>query len=199
MAKKIRKTDIESFTAPSRGARVDKDRRLIAACRCGMVAFEAIGAPIVSVACYCASCQEAGRRLEALPAVPRVLDADGGTGFILYRKDRVRCVRGEANLEAHRLQPNSPTRRVTATCCNAAMFLEFSKGHWLSLYRDRFSGGAPPLEMRTMTADRREGVAFDDDVPSYATHSGKFMWKLLAAWVAMGLRTPEVVSVQEAR
>jgi hypothetical protein len=94
-------------------------------------------------------------------------------------------------MEARRLKPESPTRRMVATCCNSAMFLDFTKGHWLTLYRDRLPA-LPPLEMRVMTADRREGVVLPEDVPNYATHSGKFMWKLLAAWVPMGFRTPKV-------
>jgi len=41
-----------------------------ARCACGGVEYEAIGAPITSVVCYCASCQEAGRAFEKLPAAP---------------------------------------------------------------------------------------------------------------------------------
>jgi hypothetical protein len=72
------------------------------------------------------------------------------------------------------------------------MFLDFTKGHWLTMYRNRFPDGAAPIEMRLMTRDRRSGVELADDVPNYAGHSGKFMWKLLAAWVAMGFRSPEI-------
>jgi hypothetical protein len=46
-----------------------------------------------------------------------------------------------------------------------------------------------------MTADRREDVVLPDNTPNYATHSGKFMGKLLAAWVRMGFRTPKVEGV----
>jgi hypothetical protein len=161
-------------------------------CRCGAVEFEAIGKPIVTAACYCASCQEAGAGIERLVEAPPVLEADGSTSFVLHRKDRIRCTRGGERLEDHRLSPAAPTRRVVATCCNSAMFLEFSKGHWLSLYRNRVSGNAPSLEMRVMTRDRREGVMLSDDLPSYETHSGKFMWRLLTAWAAMGFRVPPV-------
>ncbi len=105
-------------------------------CRCGAVEFEAAGKPIMTAACYCASCQEAGAGIERLPDASPVLEADGGTNFVLHRKDRIRCVKGGERLEDHRIRPDSPTRRVVATCCNSAMFLEFSKGHWLSLYRE---------------------------------------------------------------
>ena len=73
------------------------------------------------------------------------------------------------------------------------MFLEFTNGHWLSLYSARVpSKDQPPLEMRTMTNDRRAGVELDDTVPSIKTHSAKFMARLLGAWVAMGFRTPKI-------
>ncbi len=165
---------------------------LTASCRCGAVAFDVVGAPIVCAACYCESCQEAGRRIEQIADAPPVLGADGGTDFILHRKDRVLCVKGGEKLQEHRLKPGSTTRRMVAGCCNSAMFLEFSQGHWLSLYRGRLSEGAPPLEMRVMTKNRRAGVELDAAVPSYATHSAKFMWRLLSAWAAMGFRVPKV-------
>jgi hypothetical protein len=99
---------------------------------------------------------------------------------------------GQEYLEERRLKPDSPTRRVVATCCNSAMFLDFTKGHWLSMLRNRFPAGAPPLEMRLMTKERRAGVELADDLPNYSGHSGKFMLKLLAAWIAMGFRRPEI-------
>jgi hypothetical protein len=46
--------------------------------------------------------------------------------------------------------------------------------------------------MRVMTKERRVGVALADDVPNYGGHSGKFMLKLIAAWMAMGFRRPEI-------
>src|SRR5260221_3493984 len=167
-------------------------KRLSATCQCGNVRFAAGGPPILTGACYCKSCQEAGRRLEQLASAPPVLDPDSGTALILYRKDRVQCASGQEYLEEHRLKPDSPTRRVVAACCNSAMFLDFTKGHWLSMYRNRFPTGTPPLEMRLMTKERRVGVELADDLPNYSGHSGKFMLKLIAAWIAMGLRRPEI-------
>jgi hypothetical protein len=164
-----------------------------ASCACGRVAFEADGAPIVSAVCYCESCQKAGQRLEALPGAARMLEEDGGTSFVLLRKDRVRCMRGQEALREHRLKPDSATRRVVAACCNSAMFLEFQNGHWLSVYARRIPAeDRPPLDMRVMTADRRAGVPFADGLPSYRKHSGRFMWRLLSAWAAMGFRAPKV-------
>lgn len=167
-------------------------QHLSATCRCGKTKFETVGAPILTVACYCADCQEAGTRLEQLPAAPPVCDPDGATDYVLYRKDRVLCASGEALLEEHRLKPDSPTRRVIATCCNSAMFLDFEKGHWLTMYRSRFPADAPPIEMRAMTKYRRAGDELAGDVPSYKGHSVKFMARLLAPWIAMGFRTPVI-------
>ena len=167
-------------------------KSLTASCRCGAVVLEAVGAPIVHAACYCASCQQAGGRIEQMPEAPPVLDADGGTDFVLYRKDRVRCLQGGERMQEHRLKPGSPTRRMVAACCNSAMFLDFTKGHWLTLYRARLSGPVPPLEMRIMTADRREGVVLPEDLPNYPAHAGKLMARLLAAWALMGFRRPQV-------
>jgi hypothetical protein len=167
-------------------------KRLSALCQCGKVKLEAVGRPILTGSCYCTSCQEAGRRFEQLASAPPVLNPDGGTDFVLYRKDRVQCVTGQEYLEEHRLRPDSPTRRVVAACCNSAVFLDFTRGHWLTIYRDRFPTGAPPLEMRVMTKERRGGIELADDLPNYGGHSGKFMLKLVAAWIAMGFRRPEI-------
>jgi hypothetical protein len=176
-----------------------KHELLLSRCQCGKVKFEAVGAPILTGSCLCASCQEAGRRLEQLASAPPVLDPDGGSTVIVYRKDRVRCVTGLEYLEEYRLKPESPTRRVVATCCNSAMFLDFTKGHWLSMYRNRFPSGAPPLEMRVMTKARRAGVELADDVPNHSGFSGKFILKLLAARLAMGLRRTDITWGKSAR
>jgi hypothetical protein len=172
-------------------------RPLTASGRCGEVVLEVTGAPIVHTACYCVSCQQAGGWIEQLPDAPPVLDADGGTDYVLYRKDRVRCIQGGERLEAHRLKPDAPTRRMVASCCNSAMFPDFTKGHWLTVYRVRLPERVPPLEMRVMTADRPEGVVLPDDVPNYPAHAGKFMWTLMSAWAAMGFRRPKVAGAPD--
>jgi hypothetical protein len=103
--------------------------RTSAACRCGTVKLQIDGPPILRSICYCASCEEAGRRYQTAPGVDPVLAEDGGTDCVLYRKDRVRCVQGGDLLEERRLKPDSPTRRMFARCCNTRMFLDFTKGH----------------------------------------------------------------------
>jgi hypothetical protein len=79
------------------------------------------------------------------------------------------------------------------------MFLDFTKGHWLSIYRNRFATGAPPIEMRVMTNERRVGVELADDLPNHGGRSGKFMLKLISSWIAMGLRRPEIALGKTAR
>jgi hypothetical protein len=175
-----------------------KHENLFSICRCGKVKLEAVGTPIVTLAFYCRSCLEAGQRLELSVSSPPVLGADGGTDVVVYRKDRVRCVMGAEYFEEHRLKPGSPTRRVVATCCNSAMFLDSTKGHWLSMYRNRFPTGAPPLEMRVMTRDRRASNVLADDVPNYSGFFGKFMLKLLVARIAMGLHRTDITWGKEA-
>ena len=171
------------------------NERTSASCRCGKVELQIVGDPILQGICYCASCQEAGRRHQTVPGTDSALAADGGTDYVLYRKDRIRCVRGGDLLEERRLKPDSPTRRLYARCCSTAMFLDFTKGHWLSVYRGRLPDDIPPAAMRMMTADRPEGVILPDDIANYSGISAKFMLKLLGAWMAMGFRRPPIDGV----
>jgi hypothetical protein len=166
-----------------------------AACRCGKVQLEIAGAPILRGICYCTSCQEAGRRYQATPGAEPVMGADGGTDYVLYRKDRVRCVTGGNLLAQRRLKPETPTRRMVASCCNTAMFLDFTKGHWLSVYRGRLPADMPPATERMMTAERPAGVVLPNDMPNAPGFSGRSMLKLLRAWIAMGFRRPTVEGV----
>jgi hypothetical protein len=83
--------------------------------------LQASGAPIVGIVCYRDDCQEGGRRIEALAKASPVQDADGGTAYLLYRKDRLDCVKGAPLLKGLKLKETSATNRVVATCCNSAM------------------------------------------------------------------------------
>jgi hypothetical protein len=158
-----------------------------ARCACGSVEFEATGAPIVSVVCYCDDCQEAGRRIEALPNAPPARDGDGGTAYLVYRKDRVKCARGAQLLKGTKLKEKSATCRVVAGCCNSAMILNFDDAkHWVDLYRARVEGDAPPLQMRVCTRFSPGDVPHD--VPGYPSFPLGFLAKLLAAKIAMLLR-----------
>ncbi len=166
-----------------------------ATCRCGKVELQIAGEPILRGICYCKSCQEAGRLHQANTGADAVLTEDGGTDYVLYRKDRVRCVSGGDLLEERRLRADSPTRRMCARCCNTAMFLDFTKGHWLTIYRGRLGEDIPPATMRMMTADRPAGAALADDMTNHRGHSGTFMLKIVRAWIAMGFRRPAVDGV----
>lgn len=162
-------------------------------CTCGRFQLALVGRPIVSVACCCQSCRAAGARMQKLPSARPVLDAHGCTPFVLFRKDRVRFLAGAAALREFRLQPASKTRRVVASCCNTPVFLEFQSGHWLSLYRGLWpEDERPPLQMRTMAVDAPAGTVLPDDVPNARRQPASFMFKLLGAWIAMGLKSPKI-------
>ena len=161
---------------------------LTATCSCGAVELRAFGKPIVRSICYCADCQKGAREIEALPGAATVSDPDGGTGYILYRKDRFECAKGADLLRSYKLKPTSPTNRMVATCCNSAVFVNFDKGpHWISAYTARFHGDLPPLECRVCTKSKPEGVVLPDDVPNHRTYSLGLVFKLLASRVAMAL------------
>ncbi len=158
----------------------------IAACRCGRVKCRASGAPITNVVCYCNDCQEAGRRIEALPGAAPFVDADGGTPLLVCRDDRFACVEGEDLLTAFRLKESSPTRRMVASCCNSAMFLKYEPGFWVSAYRARFPADQlPPLEMRMQIQDRRSDQPFPDDAPRYRGFASRLFLKAIRARIAM--------------
>jgi hypothetical protein len=148
-------------------------------CNCGKVELEARGTPIVATVCHCSGCKEAGRTLERLPDAPRILDARNGTPFVLYRKDRVDCINGCELLRYHKLSASTPTRRVIATCCNSFMFLDFTRGHWTTLVRDRIGDGQA-----------------DTDAPEQQRQSAFFFARLMMAWAKMGFRTPTIDYVQ---
>lgn len=145
------------------------------ACACGKVKLRARGTPIAATVCHCSGCREAGHILQGLPNAPRILDANEGTSFVLYRKDRVDCVQGCELLREHRLSSSTPTRRVVAICCNSFMFLDFTKGHWITLFRDRIDDGRPHA-----------------GAPELKRQSAFFFVKLMLSWVGMGFRTPTI-------
>ncbi|MCC5970854.1 MAG: hypothetical protein JJU15_12985 [Pararhodobacter sp.] len=161
-------------------------------CACGQVALNLTGRHILSAECLCSDCQQAAVAFQALPDTRPVVDDKGATRFVLYRKDRVQCERGQEFLAEHRLTDDSKTRRVIATCCNTPMFLDFTQGHWLSIYGTLWPDGAlPKLNLRTMTKDAPADVVLPDDVPNARTHNIGFFAKLIIAWAAMGFRVPK--------
>lgn len=161
-------------------------------CRCGATRFVCEGAPVIVTECYCDSCRKAAAMLEALPGAPKVLEPSSGTWFVLHRKDRIRPLTSTEHLRQHRLTPDSSTRRIVATCCNAPMFLDFAQGHWFSVYARRFPpDSVPAIEERTMLRDMPEGFCPPLDARNARQWSAGFMARLFWAWARMGFRTPK--------
>ena len=157
-----------------------------ARCRCGAVELAAFGQPIVASVCYCADCQAAARQIAARADAPAVADPDGGTEYLLFRKDRFECVAGAERLQAFRLKETSATRRMIASCCGSAMALAFNDArHWVSAYRARFVGDVPPLEMRICTKFRTSAAPLDARVPNYPGYAPRLIVRLLASRLAM--------------
>ncbi len=166
-------------------------------CGCGQTRLAVQGAPIASVECCCTSCRTVSEKIERLEGAPDILTPYGATPFVMYRKDRVTFVSGVAGLREIRISPEAKTRRVVATCCNTPMFLEFSHGHWLSIYAGLWPDDLrPPVEMRTMASDVVAGVVLPDDVPNAKSQSFGFFKRLLGAWIAMRFRVPKVAATQ---
>ena len=161
------------------------DNVLISTCQCGKVQCQAVGRPIVSGVCYCDDCQAGAAMLEALDGAAKVSDDDGGTHYLTYRDDRFGCVDGAELLLSYHHSPDAPTRRMVASCCNTAMFLKFSKGHWTSAYAKRFKGDVPPIEMRTQIQFRKSTLPLPDDAPSYRTFGARLFWRLIKSRIAM--------------
>ena len=157
---------------------------MIASCACGSVELQASGTPIIGVVCYCDDCQEGGRRIEALAKAAQVRDPDGGTAYLLYRRDRLECVKGAPLLEGLKLKEKSATNRVVATCCDSAMVLNFDDGKpWVSVYRSRLAGDVPPPTMRICTRFSKHPLP--DDVPRYTGFPLRFVASICAAWIPM--------------
>ncbi len=157
-----------------------------AACSCGRVELATSGAPIVASVCYCDDCLSGARQIEALPGAAPVADADGGTSYLLFRKDRFTCVRGGDLLDPVKLTAGSASSRMVARCCNTGMYLGFDDSrHWVSAYRARFIGALPPVAMRMCTKFRRSDMPLPADAPASASYSPRLIAKLVGARLAM--------------
>ena len=161
---------------------------MTAACACGRVELEAFGRPIAGAVCYCDDCRKGADQIEALPNAGTVRDPDGGTAYILYRKDRIECSKGADLLRNYKLKDSSATNRVVATCCNSAVFMNFDRGpHWVSAYRARIRGELPPLQFRICTKSKPDGTVLADDLPSHRGYPPRLLFGLLASRVVMAL------------
>lgn len=132
-------------------------RRTIA-CKCGSVKVELVGSPIMVNVCHCVGCQRGSAQLEGLPGASKVLDAYGGTPYVLWRKDRIRLLRGRELLRDLRREGEKDTRRVVASCCNSPVLLDFEPGHWVSIYQQRFDAPVPQARMRIQTRSMQPAV-----------------------------------------
>ncbi len=113
-------------------------------------------------------------------------DRNGGTEYVLYRKDRVKYSKGSELLKDYKLEETSTTNRVVATCCNSAMVMRFDDSkHWTPMYRARFQGDVPALEFRICTKFKPKDAEIPADLPSSEMYPGGFMWKLLRSRIAM--------------
>lgn len=163
-------------------------------CACGRFQLEVVGAPIIAAECHCNSCREAAARLGSLPSAPPLPESNGGTQFVMYRKDRVRFPEGTGLLKEHRLKPESPTRRLVTSCCHTPILLDYQGGHWLSVYARLWPADArPAMKLRVSTADLPAGTSLGSALPSGRLPTLGFVARLLAAWVAMGFRKPRIV------
>ncbi|MEJ0005815.1 MAG: hypothetical protein WDM77_05370 [Steroidobacteraceae bacterium] len=158
---------------------------LVARCSCGKVELAATGAPITSVICHCEDCAAGARQIEALPNAAAVLQPDGGVGYLAYRKDRVRIVRGAELLQSYKIRQKSATKRMVASCCNSAMILTFEDSkHWVNVYRARVVSDVPPLEMQICTKYRQGGTHHTTE-PAFTGYPLRLVTKLLWARLAM--------------
>jgi hypothetical protein len=159
---------------------------LTGTCSCGCVEFEAQGKSIVSSVCYCDDCERGAAEIEALPNAAAVRDPDGGSAYILYRKDRIACSKGTELLKSYKLKDTSVTNRMVTTCCNSAVFVNFDRGpHWVSAYRARFRGALPPLQFRMCTKFKPEGTVLPNDAPGSRGYPPGLIVRLVASRVAM--------------
>ena len=154
-------------------------------CTCGQVELRVSGPPILAAACYCDDCQAGARQMAGLGATPSVIGADGGTPYVLQRKDRIGWLAREHLLQRHKLRPGSPTNRITTACCKTPMLVSFDRGpHWVAIYQARFDP-PPPMEMLVNTRFAPADAALPNGVPAYRTFPPHFVGKLVASRLAM--------------
>jgi hypothetical protein len=87
---------------------------------------------------------------------------------MVFRRDRIACIRGAENLQAMRLRNATKTRRMLAGCCTTPMYVGFDdKRPWVSAFRTSFGPDAPPVQMRICTRFRRPEHKAKDDLPDH--------------------------------
>ena len=158
----------------------------VAQCRCGAVEIGAWSNPLVVAACYCDDCQAASGRLAASANGAPVASADGGTEFMVFRRDRIACTRGAENLQSMKLTAATKTWRMIARCCETPMYIAFDdKRPRVSALRAGFGAGAPAVEMRICTRFRRPENKPEDGLPEHPGYPAAMILRILAAWPGM--------------
>jgi len=162
-------------------------RSQMVSCTCGQVEIEVTGPAIVCSVCHCSNCHQASKNIESLPNAPAVLDQYGGTPYVLYRKDRIKHLKGREFYKSFKVGEKS-ANRVYASCCNSFLFLDLPDPmHWIPISRARFGDKAPPIEMRINVEFKKEGKIPPSDVPSFSSLPLRFIARLLKAKLAMVL------------
>ena len=165
-------------------------------CRCGAVALEAAGDPSMSNECLCDSCRSAAGIFSALDGGLNLADPKGATHVLIYRTDKISCLRGAGHLKEHRLEPESGTRRIVATCCNTPLFLDVVQGPWLSLYAINWPGEhVPPVQYRTFCNDLEDPGVLPADVPNGKPVPLGVVRRFLSMTIALKFRIPKVTFV----
>ncbi len=168
-------------------------------CRCGAVRLTLSGSSIMSSECMCTSCRSASDVFAALPDGIGMTDGKGATHVIIHRADKVACDAGAEHLQQHRLTPDSPTRRILASCCNTPMFLDFEPGHWVSLYGINWpENDRPAVEYRMFCNDLTDASRLSNDVPNGRPMPLGAVWRLASTFALMGFRSPAVAFMQRA-
>ena len=163
----------------------------VAQCRCDAVEIGAWSNPLVVAACYCDDCQAASGRLAASANGAPVASADGGTEFVVFRRDRIACTRGAENLKVMRLRDATKTRRMVAGCCATPMYVSFDdKRPWVSAFRASFGADAPPVQMRICTRFRRTEDKAKDDLPEHKGYPAAMILRVLAVMPRMLFSRP---------
>lgn len=158
----------------------------VARCRCDAVELAFAGSPMTASVCYCKDCQEAARRIGALPGAACMADENGGTQFVLFRADRMTKRKGAELLQAQKLNDKTATSRYVTSCCNSAMYLQVDRiGHWVSVYAGRFPDETFPPRMRINTKSAPDPGSVPNDVPGFAGFPLRFLAKLATARLAM--------------
>jgi hypothetical protein len=154
----------------------------LAHCQCGAVEIGTWAQPIMVNACYCDDCQAAAQRFAASANSKLASSADGGTEFMVFRRDRIACTRGADRLQTMKLTASSKTRRMIASCCATPMYVAFDdKRPWVSALRAPFGTDAPPVEMRICTRFRRSEEKVEDGLPSHPGYPPALIVRILAA------------------